>query len=89
MRHSNGMTARAARAVSADCIIVTELGFLELVGEQTESRLDVLHGYSRRDTSEGQLENEDPDEPYGSAATDTGESVFAYVKPSKVTFFHA
>ena len=46
MRRSNRMTASTARAVSTDCIMVTELGSLELVGEQTESRLDVLHGYS-------------------------------------------
>ena len=33
-----------------------------------------------------QLENEDPDEPYGSAATDTEEPVFTYMKPSEASF---
>lgn len=57
---------------------------MEFVGEQTESRLYVFNGYSRRDTSEQKLENEDPDELYGSAATDT-ESVLTYMRPSETT----
>jgi hypothetical protein len=49
MQRLNRMTGSTARAVSySGC----ELGSLELVGEQTESRLDVLHGYSHCDTSE-------------------------------------